>query len=137
MKPFALLLVLSTAAFAQCPVEIHVAYSFTCAVTAPNAHCNLRIAYKNTSNKEIAATKFGLNYYDSTGDFVRGPEYYSVKNKVKAGKKTDAYWFNPEHAGQGHEAWVQKVLFTDGSTWEDDGSRSCKLRDKIAGDKNF
>jgi hypothetical protein len=87
----------------------------------------------NNSDKKIIGAKFHMVYYDAVGDSKDNGIDYMGDNKVKAGKKSLYVWrtrFLVEDRSQGASASLSKVLFEDGSTWEDSGRNECSGRSK-------
>ena len=86
-----------------------------------NSSANYRLTYKNASDKEVAAVRFGIQYYDA----VDSPTFQSkvtADEKVKPGKSKrviGAAWLG--NAQTRLAAYVDRVKFRDGTYWNDDG----------------
>jgi hypothetical protein len=77
------------------------------------------IEYRNDSDKEIVGVKFKVSFLDDVGDRHAAVLDYSSDKKLAPGKKYMARWENPYYSdAKGMEASVLKVLFKDGSKWE-------------------
>lgn len=114
-----------------CPIQIEKAEylkgaSSGVAAYLTNSSANYRLTYKNASDKEVAAVRFGIQYYDA----VDSPTFQSkvtADEKVKPGKSkrvVGAAWLG--NAQTRLAAYVDRVKFRDGTYWNDDGSQSCK-----------
>jgi hypothetical protein len=92
------------------------------------------IKIENTSDKKIVDAEFGMTYLDAVGDPVNNVLDYSNDAKVKPGKDKTYIWTKKDSGRHsGSIAWVKKILFEDGSTWSDDGSKSCSSRGRGKG----
>jgi hypothetical protein len=85
----------------------------------------VRIAYKNTGEKEISGIKFGITYYNGVGEAHDAFNTLSTGRHVKPGKKSGDSWDGEENNPAKATVHLEKVLFADGTTWEDDGSQKC------------
>jgi hypothetical protein len=92
------------------------------------------VGFWNRSDKVIVGVKFQLQMFDATGDPAKSPFEYVSAHKVKPGKYSDPGWTNAylERPYMSHKAtmWLQKAMFEDGTTWEDDGTHSCSMTSK-------
>lgn len=78
----------------------------------------LYLEVQNTANKDIKAVKIGVNFLDATGDESRSPKDYIFEN-IRVTKKKSYGFDNYLYAGaSGAKAWPIKVVFTDGTVWE-------------------
>lgn len=114
-----------------CPIEITKVdpRSYPFGTTGPC--CQLQIKFRNSSDKTIVATKFGAGFLDATNDRHDSAWNYTSNDVVRPGEKKGPHWddivyFEEYGYGIKAEAWLVKVLFSDGTSWEDDGSKSCK-----------
>jgi hypothetical protein len=91
----------------------------------------IAVRYKNDSDKTLAGIKFAANSIDATLDKHLLPETHSGKSGLKPGKEESGSWKNiwddDDVDRPQIEVFVVKVLFSDGTTWTDDGSQSCSL----------
>ena len=132
MKAFIALLLLSGAAFAEQPCPVAIVKFFP--IDGPTGS-QTYIQWENTTDKTITGVRFGA-YYLSLGekrDFFEKLEYNSRKGKGrldKPHKRNYASWFVFQDRTQSGGAWVDKVQFEDGTSWQDDGSRSCMFERK-------
>jgi len=126
----------NTSASAGCPVEIRdfgVARPLggTSDALGHVWEGNFSVHFKNSSERQILGIKFGVDVMDGVGDFR--PALFDVSysgGRVGPGKKGDDRWRVPEwNDGEpaGSRLWVKKVAFTDGTTWVDDGTKSCRM----------
>jgi hypothetical protein len=85
-----------------------------------NNGVNMGIEYRNDSNKEITAVKFTVTFLDAVNDKHEMPYSYTSDKKLKPGKTYTATWQNLTNTrAKRMEAKVTKVLFADGTTWEE------------------
>lgn len=90
----------------------------------------IAVRYKNDSDKTLAGIKFAANSIDATLDKHLLPETHSGKSGLKPGKEESGSWKNiwdDDVDRPQIEVFVVKVFFSDGTTWTDDGTRSCSL----------
>jgi hypothetical protein len=140
MKVLAVLIILvgTVCAEEQCPLQItrvmpdYVGF----ASIPPCRHIRQCDAVEviNKTDKKIVGSKFKMIYLDAVGDPVDTGVDYTSEGKIKVGKKEVFVWntkFLINDKSQGAIAWVEKVLYEDGTTWEDTGSRKCLLDSKI------
>jgi hypothetical protein len=65
---------------------------------------------------------------DAVGDEHDPMQTYTSDKHLKPSEKKSATFETPPYDNvKGFRAWTRKILFGDGSTWEDDGSHSCKV----------
>jgi hypothetical protein len=129
MKAFiATLLLLSASALAQqsCPIQPTHYTPFD-----NGSLSQLYIGWENTANQPTTGIRFGA-YYFSVGekhDLDTVMEYNGAinKNPKRFPKKHFHTWYVFDHRTQSGGVWVQKVVFADGTVWQDDGSRSCNF----------
>jgi hypothetical protein len=115
----------------ECPLEITKVdpRSYPFGTTGPC--CQLQIKFRNTGNKTIVAAKFGADFLDATNDRHESAWNYTSDDVVRPGEKKGPHWedivyFEEFGYSIKAEAWLQKALFSDGTSWQDDGSKSCK-----------
>lgn len=124
MKQLIALMLLAGSSLAQsCPVR----------VTNFGNHGNeFRINWENTTDKPTTGVRFGA-YYISVGekhDFFQmleynGPPAGSPAYKHPLKYKPAQSWYVLQDRTNSGGVWVDKVTFRDGTSWQDDGSRSC------------
>jgi hypothetical protein len=129
MKSFIALLLLSGAAFATqtCPVTIVKFFP----ISGPTGS-EVYVQWKNTADKPTSGVRFGA-YYISLGekhDFVQMLEYNGPPKGSSAYEHPFKYkpyqsWYVLQNRTESGGVWVDKVVFRDGTSWQDDGSRSC------------
>lgn len=90
----------------------------------------LIVKAKNVSGKDIDGLKLTGAYFDATNDAHPLLEPLSI-GSIKAGKQayTEAVTSSQEffqYSKDGMEVYLSKVAFSDGSTWQDDGSHECR-----------
>jgi hypothetical protein len=89
----------------------------------------------NTTEKKIVGAKFDVQYVDSVGDVHESVFHYTSTDTVKPNKKHRYSWlaehWDVQDSNGGTIAWIHKLLFDDGSTWEDHGVRTCMGMDGI------
>lgn len=129
MKRFIALLLLSGAVTAQtCPVTIVKFFPRE----GPNG-TQAYIQWEST-DKPVTGARFGA-YYISLGekhDFFDKLEY-NKPNGGKAFKGSRNHhntWYVFQDRTDTGGAWVDKVQFEDGTSWQDDGTRSCMFERK-------
>ena len=91
------------------------------------------VEIRNNSNKKIVGAKIHMVYYDAVGDPKDNGIDYTSDGKLNPNKKSLYVWktrFLVDDSSQGATAWVMKVLFDDGSTWEDDGTKACSAKSR-------
>jgi hypothetical protein len=136
------LIILATATFAvaqrqSCPVSItslQSSSSFKAAMAAAltggdKSTTYLVIKYQNDTAKTISVVRFMVVYLNSLHEPLPPKELVTPTHNVKPHKgysvfEGDEYITNGEKLQT--SGWVAKVAFTDGTTWTDDGSKSCK-----------
>jgi hypothetical protein len=90
------------------------------------------VRFVNASDKRMIAVKFGLTGFDATHDAHAFSESYALPVNLKPRKRADLIWriededFDINTAG-GARVDLVKVVFVNGETWQDDGTRSCSL----------
>lgn len=96
----------------------------------------LSISYANTSNKTITSSTFGVVVFDAVGKRSDYNRTIGNAQEVKPGKggkvseettieyKSGSRADDPQHRN-GVQVYIVKVSFTDGTSFIDDGSKSC------------
>ena len=94
------------------------------------------VSFTNTSDKTIAASKFGVVVFDSVGHHTDYERTIGNKQELKPGKtgklseettidmKSGYRADDPQHRN-GVQVFLFKLNFTDGTSWTDDGSKKC------------
>jgi hypothetical protein len=86
----------------------------------------------NQTEKRVIAVKVGLEGLDATRDTHVFSETYASALSLKPHGEAKPIWnvhddsFAPNIAG-GVRVYLLKLTFSDGSTWEDAGAKSCYL----------
>jgi hypothetical protein len=106
----------------ECPVKV---FSIS---AVPNSTL-FSIEYKNLTDKKIKGAKFDATFYDATGGVWGVMDTFIDSGQVKVGKTRYIQWrmsrtYDAELRG-GAEVWPVRILFEDGSVWENDASRMC------------
>lgn len=115
-------------AAAQCPVQVTKA--FTRGVYRESggrlSFPSMVIHFTNVSDKVIVGTKFSAYYTNAVGDKRESVNTFTTGDTVKPGKSKRVE-FNQYDTNsiKAPSVYVLKVKFQDGTTWEDDGKRSC------------
>ena len=93
-------------------------------------------SYGNTSAKTIASSTFGVVFFDAEGKRSDNNRTIGNMQEVKPGKggkvseettieyKSGSRADDPQHRN-GVQVYIVKLSFTDGTSWIDDGSKSC------------
>ena len=93
-------------------------------------------SYGNTSAKTIASSTFGVVFFDAEGKRSDYNRTIGNMQEVKPGKggkvseettieyKSGSRADDPQHRN-GVQVYIVKLSFTDGTSWIDDGSKSC------------
>ena len=93
-------------------------------------------SFGNTSAKTIASSTFGVVFFDAEGKRSDYNRTISNTQEVKPGKggkvseettieyKSGSRADDPQHRN-GLQVYIVKMSFTDGTSWIDDGSKSC------------
>ena len=117
---------------AECPIQITkvdpIAVVFG---TTDPWGWELKVSYKNTGSKTIVAAKFGADFIDATGDRRRSAWDYTTTTTVKPNQEKSGHWPDGVYVSEigmkvQVSVWLEKAAFSDGSRWEDDGSKSCR-----------
>jgi hypothetical protein len=123
MRHLFVVLLLTAAAWAQdCPVKISD-------ISAVPDDPRFSLQYKNLTDKKIKGAKFDATFYDAVNNPWGVMNTFIDSAQVKVGKTHYIQWsmsrvYNAELQG-GAEVWPVKILFEDGSVWENDASRKC------------
>ena len=118
----------------ECPIAISKVDPF--AVVMFSAHSiQLKITYQNTNSKEIVGANFGGTFFDSNFQKSATSDAYISKERVKPGEtkitgfsNVDMHKKIPGISNRKGEVYLLTATFADGSTWQDNGSKSCKGR---------
>lgn len=93
-------------------------------------------SYANTSDKIITSSTFGVVVFDAEGKRTDYNRTIGSTQEVKTGKsgkvseettieyKSGSRADDPQHRN-GVQVYIVKISFTDGTSWIDDGSKSC------------
>lgn len=149
IRPILVLCALQIAAFAQsnvpseppsteCPVEIvkmnpsheslwnNLATSRTYGNQTISEHNKfLEVRVQNKTNKTIRGIKFVTAYFDSTEDLTTIPIAWGLHSELKPGEIGSGNWDTNAYQKEAAIGWVilpLKILFTDGTKWEQRGN---------------
>jgi hypothetical protein len=132
MKTLLAVLLLSIAAFGECPVTVDEVN-----MRVPGGR--MKVIFKNhTTDKTATNVKYRIVLYDALDDPTELFTDYILTNAHM--KPDGGRWFvindnpreyRPENSRNGVEVYVQKVAFEDKTFWEDDGSKSCRGGDAV------
>ncbi|HEV2275004.1 MAG TPA: hypothetical protein VGR96_12610 [Acidobacteriaceae bacterium] len=145
MKPYILLLLsLTVSAFAENPFRANIDNTTmlnpACPVTLTGIYAgspgrggtDVSVHFVNASERRVIAVKFGFTGLDATRDAHDFSEPYALAVNLKPRKEARPIWRVQDEDFQGDTAsgarvYLMKVVYANGSTWEDDGTRSCSL----------
>ncbi|HEU5232662.1 MAG TPA: PEGA domain-containing protein [Terriglobales bacterium] len=90
----------------------------------------LRIEFTNRTDKTISAVKFGVVFVNSLAETERSVYAYTSDANVKPGKTSKPYWgdgvyFNQFGYKMSAGAFVERIMFTDGSLFEGGADNPC------------
>jgi hypothetical protein len=90
------------------------------------------VHFVNASEMKMIAVKLRLTGYDATRDPHEFSEPYALAVNLKPQKKAQPIWRVPDddfaiNTASGARVYVAKVVYANGETWEDDGTKSCSL----------
>jgi hypothetical protein len=98
------------------------------------------LEWRNVSDKKIKSAEFEIIGYNSLNEPLHmRPVTWAGNNLGRSitqpGKSGTVKWAQTEAAVRtmahnGSEAYVKKIVFDDGTQWEDDGSASCSIASK-------
>jgi hypothetical protein len=91
----------------------------------------MKITYRNISAKTIVAEKFGASFFDVTRDGERSAWDYTSAIAVAPNAVASSHWGDGIYVNElglrlKAEAWPIKLIFSDGTAWQDDGKQKCK-----------
>jgi hypothetical protein len=88
----------------------------------------VQINWKNVAPKPITSIRFQA-YSLTVGDRQPLATKFddNLPNAIKPGQSTFGRWTDYESKARTGGAWVEKVVFSDGSQWQDNGSNSCRF----------
>jgi hypothetical protein len=103
---------------------------FAALTSSAPSNSYLILKYQNNSQKQVSGVRFVVAYLNSVREVVDTEDLTTPAQKLKPGKsfslvRPDDYITN----GQRVEiiGWVARVLFSDGSSWNDAGTKSCAV----------
>jgi hypothetical protein len=97
---------------------------------APRSSGWFVVSYRNKSDRTITGVKIGVSYINAVQEVVSTESLVPPEMNLKPNKGRSIVAANGQITSgdpMRAVAWVQKVVFADGSTWEDMGSRACKM----------
>jgi hypothetical protein len=95
-----------------------------------NIDSQLAIEFDNVSGKQIATYGFGLTFFDLRGKAHAFPQHLSGNVQLPTRGHRRAIWQNrlaQQFLYPYAQAFLQKVTFTDGTSWVDDGTHGCSI----------
>jgi hypothetical protein len=104
---------------------------FAALAAAGSSNTYLILKYQNNSKKLVSGIRFVVLYLNSVREPAYTEDLTTPTQKLKPGKSSSLINADGQiTGGQKVETlgWVAKVLFADGSTWADDGSKSCSSK---------
>lgn len=139
-----LLLAVSLCAFAEKPfnkiIENTTLLNPACPLTLTGIFADkpgrketrVSVHFVNQTDKRIIAVKVGLLGLDATRDKHEFPEEYALSVNLRPEKEAKPTWVVADsefgiNTASGASVYLGKLMFADGSMWQDDGSRSCSL----------
>jgi hypothetical protein len=117
-------LVLAGAAIAQtsqCPVTIS---------EVRNIESRMYVSFENDNASSITSYQFGFMFVDLKGKQHQFPVPMGKKENVAPGKKWIAMFPSADSLSYlfpQANAYLSKVTFADGTTWNDDGTHACSV----------
>jgi hypothetical protein len=106
---------------ASCPIQ---------PTQAKNVNSQIGIDFTNLSGKPIHSYRFALTFFDLNGKAHVFPQPLAGNVQIASHAHRSAIWqtglatrFLYPYA----QAFLQQVIFTDGTSWLDDGSHSCSI----------
>lgn len=97
-------------------------------VNAGSSSTWLTLKYQNVSDKRVSGIRFAVTYFNSVQEPFRTEDVTTPAIKLKPGKSSRSIMADggiTEGQRMKVIGWAAKVSFSDGSIWEDDGSKSC------------
>jgi len=121
MKSFIALLLLSGVAFAAQPCPVTITHFSA-------LEHDIILGGINASDKPISGVRFQA-FKTSVGERQNLLEAFDVNRRkaVKPNQKVGGRWDYPFNSYEANGAYVVRVSFEDGTTWQDDGSQSCSF----------
>lgn len=121
MKRTILLLLLALPLLAQDRPPVEVVKVTPCMHAWQVYWPELRITYRNISDKQIVGVKFSASYTNPVNE-TYDIGLYATDRKTNPGDKKTDHWRNYLCYNRRHEGWAArpiKVLFADGSIWSE------------------
>jgi hypothetical protein len=86
----------------------------------------------NQTEKRVIALKVGFDGFDAALDKHEFPETYASAVSLKPEREAKPIWHVEDatfavNIASGVRVYLLKLVFADGSTWRDDGTKSCSL----------
>ena len=121
-----------TASAGSCPIEILKVDPHAIVFgTSDPWGWELKVKYRNVGQKEIVAEKFGADFFDVTHDRKHSAWDYTAGERLKPGEVKAPHWNDGVYVNElglrlNAEAWPIKLVFADGTSWQNDDSHQCK-----------
>ena len=116
-----LLVALPLLAQSTCPVQ---------PTLVKNISSRISIDFQNTSGKQLASYRFGLTFFGNNGEAHAFPQPLVGRVSLNAHRHRAAIWETPsalQFLYPVAEVYLKQATFTDGTIWNDDGSKTCKV----------
>jgi hypothetical protein len=86
----------------------------------------------NETERRVVAIKVGLNGFDAARDAHEFKETYASAVSLKPEREAKPIWYVEDenfavNIASGVRVYLLKLIFADGSIWQDDGTKSCSL----------
>ena len=104
---------------------------FAALAGAGSSNTYLILKYQNNSQKQVSGVRFVVVYLNSVREPAFTEDVTTPTEKLKPGRSSSLINADGQiSGGQKVETfgWVARVLFADGTTWSDDGSKSCSSK---------
>lgn len=93
----------------------------------------ISVHFVNQTDMRLVGIKVGLIGYDATRDPHSFPQQYAIAVNLKPQKEAKPVWKVQEddfalNTASGARVYIDKLLFSNGATWSDDGTHSCSLK---------
>ena len=112
----------------SCPITLTGIY----ASSAHRGGASISLHFVNQTDKYLIAVKVALVGFDAAWDDHDFPEQYAIAVHLKPHREARPIWrvsaddFENDTASGGG-AYLTKLVFSDGTTWADDGSKACSI----------
>jgi hypothetical protein len=90
----------------------------------------IAIEFTNTSGKAVESYQFALTFFDHAGKAHTFPHSLAASVQMKGHGRRTSIWRTPNAQRFLYpyaQAFLQRVRFSDGTSWVDDGSHACSI----------